>query len=120
MMINLDQGVTRLEYSVTYPYPASAVFAAITDFPAYPWWQPDVVGIRAAGARPAGGAAGVPARTDRRRRLPPRLPPATRRRPQDGPAPREDPAQQPGQAVLRGPRRDCRRPARRDSRLTNQ
>src|SRR6266511_3617280 len=54
MMISLDQGVTRLEYSVSYPYPASAVFAAITDFPAYPWWQPDVMGIRAAEALPAG------------------------------------------------------------------
>src|SRR6266542_942202 len=49
-----DQGVTRLKYSVSYPYPASAVFAAITDFPAYPWWQPDVMGIRAAEALPAG------------------------------------------------------------------
>jgi ribosome-associated toxin RatA of RatAB toxin-antitoxin module len=47
MMLNLD-------YNVIYPYPAAAVFAAITDFPAYPWWQPDVVGIRAAGALPAG------------------------------------------------------------------
>ncbi len=54
MMISLDQGVTRLDYSVGYPYPASAVFAAITDFPAYPWWQPDVMGIRAAEALPAG------------------------------------------------------------------
>jgi ribosome-associated toxin RatA of RatAB toxin-antitoxin module len=54
MMINLDHGVTRLDYSVSYPYPASAVFAAITDFPAYPWWQPDVMGIRAAGSFPAG------------------------------------------------------------------
>src|SRR6266536_2363630 len=54
MMINLDEGVTHLDSSVTYPDPAPAVFAAITDFPAYPWWQPDVVGIRAAGALPAG------------------------------------------------------------------
>ncbi len=54
MMIDLDDGVTRLDYSVTYPYPAPAVFAAITDFPAYPWWQPDVVGIRAARSLPAG------------------------------------------------------------------
>ena len=54
MMINLDRGVIRLEYSVSYPYPAPAVFAAITDFPAYPWWQPDVMGIRAAQALPAG------------------------------------------------------------------
>jgi len=54
MLINLDHGVTHLNYSVTYPYPASAVFAAITDFPAYPWWQPDVMGIRAAAALPAG------------------------------------------------------------------
>ncbi len=54
MMIDLDHGVARLDYSVSYPYPASAVFAAITDFPAYPWWQPDVMGIRAAEALPAG------------------------------------------------------------------
>jgi ribosome-associated toxin RatA of RatAB toxin-antitoxin module len=54
MMISLDQGVTRLDYRVSYPYPAPAVFAAITDFPAYPWWQPDVVGIRAAEALPGG------------------------------------------------------------------
>ena len=51
MLINIDNGVTHLDYSVTYPYPAFAVFAAITGFP---WWQPDVVGIRAAGALPAG------------------------------------------------------------------
>ncbi len=54
MMINLEDGVTRLGYRVTYPYPASAVFAAITDFPAYPWWQPDVMGIRASRSLPAG------------------------------------------------------------------
>jgi ribosome-associated toxin RatA of RatAB toxin-antitoxin module len=54
MMIDLDGIVTRLDYSVSYPYPAPAVFAAITDFPAYPWWQPDVTGIRAAEALPAG------------------------------------------------------------------
>ncbi len=54
MMINLDEGVTHLDSSVTYPDPAPAVFAAITDFPAYPWWQPDVVGIRAAEALPVG------------------------------------------------------------------
>jgi ribosome-associated toxin RatA of RatAB toxin-antitoxin module len=54
MMINLNDGVTRLDYSISYPYPAPAVFAAITDFPAYPWWQPDVMGIRAAKALPAG------------------------------------------------------------------
>jgi ribosome-associated toxin RatA of RatAB toxin-antitoxin module len=54
MMIDLDDGVTRLDSRVTYPDPAPAVFAAITDFPAYPWWQPDVVGIRAAGALPVG------------------------------------------------------------------
>src|SRR6266498_683779 len=54
MMINLDRGVIRLEDSVSYPYPAPALFAAITDFPAYPWWQPDVLGIRAAQALPAG------------------------------------------------------------------
>src|SRR6266511_1791555 len=69
------------------------------------------------GGRPAAGAAGVPARTDRRRRLPPRLPPGTRRRPQDGRPPHQDPAQPPGRAVLRRARRDCRRPARRHSRL---
>jgi ribosome-associated toxin RatA of RatAB toxin-antitoxin module len=54
MKIDLHQGAARLEYSVSYPHPASAVFAAITDFPAYPWWQPDVMGIRAAQALPAG------------------------------------------------------------------
>jgi uncharacterized protein YndB with AHSA1/START domain len=53
MMLDLDDGVAYLDYRVTYPYPASAVFAAITDFPAYPWWQPDVMGIRAAEALPA-------------------------------------------------------------------
>jgi hypothetical protein len=36
MMINLDEGVSHLDSSVTYPYPAPAVFAAITDFPAHP------------------------------------------------------------------------------------
>jgi ribosome-associated toxin RatA of RatAB toxin-antitoxin module len=54
MMINLDDGVTHLDYRVTYPYPAPALFAAITDFPAYPWWQPDVVGLRAVRSLPAG------------------------------------------------------------------
>jgi ribosome-associated toxin RatA of RatAB toxin-antitoxin module len=54
MIISLDQGAARLDYTVSYPYPPSAVFDAITDFPAYPWWQPDVLGIRAAQALPAG------------------------------------------------------------------
>jgi hypothetical protein len=35
--LDLDYGVTHLHCSVTYPYPAPAVFEAITDFPAYPW-----------------------------------------------------------------------------------
>jgi hypothetical protein len=41
-MIDLDYSVTYLDYTVTYPYPAPAVFDAITDFPIYPWWQPHV------------------------------------------------------------------------------
>jgi uncharacterized protein YndB with AHSA1/START domain len=52
-MIDLDYSVTYLDHTVTYPYPAPAVFDAITDFPAYPWWQPHVT-VRAAGALPAG------------------------------------------------------------------
>jgi uncharacterized protein YndB with AHSA1/START domain len=52
-MVDLDYSVTYLDYAVTYPYPAPAVFDAITDFPAYPWWQPHV-GVRAAGALPSG------------------------------------------------------------------
>jgi hypothetical protein len=51
--LDLDDGVTRLDFSVTYPYPAPAVFEAITDFPAYPWWRPNV-GVRATGALPCG------------------------------------------------------------------
>jgi ribosome-associated toxin RatA of RatAB toxin-antitoxin module len=59
MMLDLDDGVACLDYRVTYPYPASAVFAAITDFPAYPWWQPDVIGIRASRSLPAGPSTQV-------------------------------------------------------------
>jgi Polyketide cyclase / dehydrase and lipid transport len=56
--LDLDYGVTHLDFSVTYPYPAPAVFEAITDFPAYPWWQPNV-GVRAAGALPCGPGSQV-------------------------------------------------------------
>jgi ribosome-associated toxin RatA of RatAB toxin-antitoxin module len=54
MILNLDDGIARLDDSVTYPYAAFAIFAAIVDVPAYPWWQPDVVGIRASRSLPAG------------------------------------------------------------------
>ena len=57
-MIDLDYSVTYLDYAVTYPYPAPAVFDAITDFPAYPWWQPHG-GVRAAGALPSGPGSQV-------------------------------------------------------------
>jgi hypothetical protein len=40
MMIDLDGRVARLDDSASCPYPASAVFAAIADTPAYPGGSP--------------------------------------------------------------------------------